>query len=663
MRVTAQLALSQVKMNRKRTIGTVFAIVIATALLTSVMCFATSGMKMMTDFLGAGYAGYGGAYKFLIVIPVALFGLLIAFMSVTVISNIFRASTDKRMKELGILKCVGGTKKQIVETVIFEGLWLGLIGIPIGLVAGTLLGYIGVLFTGNYVERINELAKSIIMRPFSFSLSFSVSPYTFLFSGVFSLIIVLWSANKPAKRVGKITALECVRGNGNRNGDFWKRAGKRSGPVEKFLGYEGTLGYRNIMRSRDSYRPTIRALALGILLILMIGSLARQAREIKDWMTPKSRDIDVDYCSIRDEGVNEETGRVDNRIVVPIDCETYDEITNRLSEYGNLDVYGVGSNMEAYRVKLDEEYVTEELTEVPGYCDERGEAEFEIVTVDRKHYEELCDMIGISYGGNILINDYSYNKNGEIKEIVPYKDNIKEAVLVDAQGVVTTLKIDGIIYGSQLPEGRFSPMLPSTMRVIVPGEEARYFDWYCSPDDETEYISYARSVMDEYYPILTEDSYVQQGYTVRISREDTMAMVLNVAIILAEIVLYGFILLLIVMGFASVISTISSNISIREREFAILKSVGMTNKDLKKMVYSESIICIFKAACAGILGGIVFPYLINLSVRRVFPVKYEIPWGTMLFSVAFVLLVALIITKIEIKKSEKQNIIETIRME
>lgn len=662
MRVTAQLALSQVKSNRKRTVGTVAAIVIATALLTSVMCFATSGMKMITDFLGADYAGYGGAYKFLIGIPAALFGLLIALMSVTVISNIFRASTDKRMKELGILKCVGGTKKQIVETVIFEGLWLGLIGIPIGLAAGTLLGYVGVLFTGNYVERINELSKSIIMRPFSFSLSFSVSPYTFLFSGVFSLLIVLWSAIKPAKRVGKITALECVRGNGSRNSDCMQKAGKRGGLVEKFLGYEGFLGYRNIIRARDSYRPTIRALALGILLILMIGSLAGQAREIKDWMTPKSKDIMVDYCSIRDEGVNEETGRVDNRIVAPIDCETYNEITARLSEYGELDVYGIGSNAETYRVKLDEEYVTEELMQVPGYCDERGEADFEIVMVDTKHYEALCDMLGIPCGGNILINDYCYNSNGKIKEIVPYKDSIREVVLVDAQNEITTLQIDGIVYKSQLPEGRFQSMLPSTMRVIVPGEEARYFDWYCAPEDETEYISYARSVMDEYFPILTEDSYVQQGYTVRISREDTMAMVLNVAILLAEIVLYGFILLLSVMGFASVVSTISSNISIREREFAVLKSVGMTNKSLKKMVYSESIICILKASCAGILGGIAFPYLINLSLRRVFPVRYEMPWGTMLFGVACVLLVVLLITKMEIKKMEKQNIIETIRM-
>ena len=61
------------------------------------------------------------------------------------------------------------------------------------------------------------------------------------------------------------------------------------------------------------------------------------------------------------------------------------------------------------------------------------------------------------------------------------------------------------------------------------------------------------SNMDEYYPILTEDSDVEQGYTVRISRGDTLVMILNIAIVLVEIIMYGFILLIILMGAASVI--------------------------------------------------------------------------------------------------------------
>ena len=115
MKITSQLALSQIKLNKKRTIASILAISLSTALVTAVMCFATSGNKMLTDFLGPGYGDYGGTYSAMIAVPALLLGLLIAFMSVTVISNIFAASANKRIQEFGILKCVGGTKKQVIN--------------------------------------------------------------------------------------------------------------------------------------------------------------------------------------------------------------------------------------------------------------------------------------------------------------------------------------------------------------------------------------------------------------------------------------------------------------------------------------------------------------------------------------------------------------------
>lgn len=129
------------------------------------------------------------------------------------------------------------------------------------------------------------------------------------------------------------------------------------------------------------------------------------------------------------------------------------------------------------------------------------------------------------------------------------------------------------------------------------------------------------------------------------------------------LILYGFVLLLAFMGFTSVISTIATNIRVREREFAILKSVGMTNASLKKMIYSESIICITRASISGTLLGVLIPYLINFSIRRVYPVIYSMPCMDLLLSVVIVLAVVLTVTKLEINKMKKQNLIETIHMD
>lgn len=660
MKITSQLALSQIKLNKKRTIASILAISLSTALVTAVMCFATSGNKMLTDFLGPGYGDYAGAYSAIIAVPALLLGLLIAYMSVTVISNIFAASANKRIQEFGILKCVGGTKKQIKASVIYESLWLCLIGIPLGLILGTLIGFIGVRVTGCFVSDINDIAQSIIMRPFSFSLPFYISVWTYLVAAVFSFLIVLSSANKPAKAIGKLTAIQCVKGMAASTNldeievkDSW---------VEKTLGCEGAIAYKNIKRNKSGYKATIRALSLGVLLLLLTDGLFGQAKEFREWMNPNSKEMMVDYCSIRDIEFHKKTGKKEEKIVAPISAANYNEIAERLFEYGAT-VYGVGSDACTYHALLDRDVLSEEMLQAPDIFDENKETKVELVAVDDKLYRKLCDRAGVTYGSNLLINTYAYNDNGRMKTISPFKEGINEITMVNAADEKQTIRVEGTLDQEDLKEQGFHEMSPYPVRIVVPNIDARYFSWFCMPDDEGDYTEYARKIMDEYYPIFTEDSYVEQGYTVRIARTDTMVKMLNVAIVLAEIVLYGFVILLIFMGFTSVVSTLATNIRIRSREFAILKSIGMTNASLRKMIYCESIICMIKAFIPGITFGIAIPFAINLSIRKAIPVLYSIPRGTLVVGIAVLFVIVMMITYLEMNKLKDNSIIDEIRMD
>ena len=660
MKITSQLALSQIKLNKKRTIASILAISLSTALVTAVMCFATSGNKMLVDFLGPDYGDYAGAYSVIIAIPALLLGLLIAYMSVTVISNIFTASANKRIQEFGILKCVGGTKKQIKASVIYEGLWLCLIGIPLGLILGTLIGFIGVRVAGHFVSDINDISQSIIMRPFSFSLSFSISVWTYLVAAVFSFLIVLSSANKPAKAIAKLTAIQCVKGTAASTN--LEETEVKDGWAEKILGCEGAIAYKNIKRNKSGYKATIRALSLGVLLLLLTGGLSWQAREFREWMNPNSKEMMVDYCSIRDIAVHEKTGKTEEKIVAPISAVNYNEITEKLSEYGAA-VYGIGSDACTYHAMMDRFVLTEEMLQAPDIFDENKETKLELVAVDDKLYRKLCDRAGAAYGSNLLINTYAYNDNGRMKTIIPFKEGVTEITMVNAANEKKTFRVGGILDQEDLKEQGFHEMNPYPVRMVVPDIDARIFSWFCMPDDEEAYTEYARKIMDEYYPILTEDSYVEQGYTVRIARVDTMVKMLNVAIVLAEIVLYGFVILLVFMGFTSVVSTLATNIRIRSREFAILKSVGMTNASLRKMIYCESIICMIKAFIPGITFGIAIPFVINLSIRKAFPVLYSIPWGIAVVGIAALIVIVMLITCLEMNKLKDKSIIDEIRMD
>lgn len=689
MKATSEIALRQIKINKKRSIGTVLAIALSATIVTALMCFATSANHMLTGFLGDDYGDYSVAYTLMIVIPVGLLSLLIAFMSITCISNIFAASANKRIQEFGIVKCVGGTKKQIKEMVIFEGLWLSALGIPLGLLTGTLVGLIGVGITSHYVDIFNDLSKSIIMRPFEASLSFHISGGTYLFASLVSLAIVFGSAGKPAKAVGKLSAISCIKGLGanevpkanervtdgknisrktgrenenRKNADRKPATGLCSSLAEKIFGYEGTIGLINLTRNKAGYKASVRSLTLGLILFIMLGGLSSQAQGFTEWMTPDSKEMMVSYTSVIDyemqpDGSEKESYRV------PIYSDTYNEICDKLNEFDDNEVYGIGNDSITYRGFMDEKYIDDELLSVPGLVDDNGYRKISIVSADDAFYEKLCDRANAPIGSNLLINSFGYNDHGVMKTFKPYADNTDTVVIISDEGKQTDLHIGGILTKENIPETGFSEALPDSIRIVVPNAQARYFDWYSATCDEEGFNKFARKILDEYYPILTEDSYVEQGYTVRISRVDNMVKVLNMAFVLAEYVMYGFVILLMFIGFTSVISTMIINIRIRSREFAVLKSVGMTGKSLRKMVYCESLFCLLKAILPGIIFGLLIPWGVNLAIRQAFPILFRIPWGNIFFGIIFVTVVVMCITYVEMGREKDRNIIAEIRMD
>ena len=139
--------------------------------------------------------------------------------------------------------------------------------------------------------------------------------------------------------------------------------------------------------------------------------------------------------------------------------------------------------------------------------------------------------------------------------------------------------------------------------------------------------------------------------------------VLNIAISLAVVLIYSFTFLLMLIGLTNVISTLSTNVRMRSREFAVLKSVGMTTESLKKMLNFESILCSLKALLIGLPVGIGITILVNNPVRELYPIPYELPYMSILFSILAVFLITLVTTRYAAYRLRNQNIIESIRAE
>ena len=133
--------------------------------------------------------------------------------------------------------------------------------------------------------------------------------------------------------------------------------------------------------------------------------------------------------------------------------------------------------------------------------------------------------------------------------------------------------------------------------------------------------------------------------------------------LIVSIFLYGFISVISIIGITNIFNTITTNMALRNREFAILKSIGMTNREFRRMINYESFIYGLKALIFGLPVGILLSYLIYNVTSDVYSTKYRFPIIPVMISVVFVFAIISLTMRYSVKKTRKQNIIETIRKE
>ena len=128
-----------------------------------------------------------------------------------------------------------------------------------------------------------------------------------------------------------------------------------------------------------------------------------------------------------------------------------------------------------------------------------------------------------------------------------------------------------------------------------------------------------------------------------------------------QIFLYGFIVLISAIGIANIFNTISTNILLRRREFANLKSVGMTDKQFKKMLNLECLFYGTKALLYGLPIGIFICFLLNLSFSNAVRFIFVLPWDAIIISVISVYIIVFVTMIYSSKKVKRENIIDVLR--
>jgi putative ABC transport system permease protein len=634
MKTTAKLAYSQIKINRLRTVWTLAGIALSTAFITAVCCFAASGSALAVDL--QGYGDSGGALGALLVMPAGIVVAIIFTMSVVGVTNAFRVSAGERIVQFGLLKSVGAVKRQIVSCVMYESLFLSAAGIPMGIVVGLVIAFSGVLVANHFLGELNSLIH-MMLNELTIVIDFVVAWQALIAAALISFSAVLFSAWLPARKAANITAVAAIRGAGE-----VKMTAKQlrvSPLIQRLFGFEGVLAAKNMRRNKRNFRASTVSLTVSVVLFIAVSALYEQAQSIEAMMFP---DVDatviVEYTSLlRDGFVNETTGRTETVIAAPIDSATANVVTGKLCKYKNTAIMGTGDDMNTYTAIVPREAISPKMLEVYFYPEERSEYEIstEILTLDRDNYAALCKQAGVPVGSNILINHYGYNDDGREASLVPFLFEKEDLRLRKADGSVSEIPVHGVLTEENIP-GELLPLNRRIVRLIVPQGEMRNYIWYANPADIEGFIAYANVVMEETFPQDQESGYMELGFNTRVYTIRDYMKVMNIGIDLTMVFAGGFVVLLTFIGLTNVISTISANVRMRSREFAVLRTVGMTYDGLKRMLNFESVICTAKSLTIGLPVAIVLTYLINLPIRSAFPIPYQFPWLACVYCVCAV---------------------------
>jgi len=452
MKITAKLAYSQLVVNHKRTIWTLIGIAISTALITVVCSLVASGSDSVV--LLAGDPAQREMLFTVLLVPAIIVNIIIILMSVIVISNGFRVSAGERATQFGILKSTGATKHQIRATVMYESVLLSVVGIPIGIILGLILAFVGVQVSNHILYDLNNLTQ-IMIQELTIHVNFVIAWQAIVIAILLSFVTVLISAWRPANKASKTSAIDSIRGVGEVK---LKTKQLRTNPlVSKLFGFEGTLAAKSIKRSRRNFRASVVSLTIAVVMFVTASGIGTTVGQIEDLMFGNiEATVIVDYVSARRWEPNEETGEWEAYILAPIDSRIADIITERLKGYDDTHIFGVGVDSYSYSAIIPQEMITPEMMRIVRNFFHYEQAQYElsvdIITLDPENYARLAEVAGVPMGSNILLNHYAINDRGHVVVFEPlifYGQNLQ--LLHKRSEEIRELEIHGVLTASELP--------------------------------------------------------------------------------------------------------------------------------------------------------------------------------------------------------------------
>ena len=548
-----------------------------------------------------------GTYNMILMVAMVV-TVIIMITSIYCIKNSFAISTLEKTKMFGHLISLGATKKQIKNIVLKEGFYLGIIGIPLGLFFGILADYILIIVMKNILKTTF----------FNATFVFKISYLAIILAIITSIITIYLSCIKSARRASKISPIEAIRN----NLDIKIKNNKLTTPkiIKKIFKTPGVLAYKNLKRNKKKYKTTVISLVVSILTFITMNTFITYTFKLSG---NYYQDLDYDLRI----AVNNPTK------------ENVDSIIN----LDNIDKYNIVYEGEILNVK-DPARLTKEGI---NYLD--NELNINILLLDNETFTNYLKKLKINSKKDegILIDNHAFYIDGKkvIRRLTNYHRNeyIKGLIGTKEYNIRISNIEDNNTFGYE-----------NYVRMYLLLNK----DYYKDINYHTSVITISSKNDQDLEDDL--DKLDQELFVDNLKRNnrDSKSM-----LVIVSIFLYGFITVITLIGITNIFNTITTNMALRKKEFAAIKSIGMTKKEFNKMINLEILFYLTKSLFYGIILGLIGSYLVYLAFASNYDAGFIIPIKSIIICSISVILLITIIMKYAIRKTDKQNIIEAIRNE